>query len=64
MAQRAVTASPDSGGLRFVERGAEVLRYWRGRVDLEVFCYTPEEIAIRRDEIGILSQAFAEGRRI
>ena len=29
--------SPDFSGHRFVDRSAEVLRYWRGRVDLEVF---------------------------
>ncbi len=23
------------------KRNAEVLRHWRGRVDLQVFCYTP-----------------------
>jgi len=56
--------SPDFQGHRFVDRSAEVLRHWRGRVDLEVFCYTPEEIAGRRHEIGIIAQALREGRRI
>lgn len=49
--------SPDFGGLRFVDRSAEVLRHWRGCVDLEVFCYTPAEIAERGHEIGIIAQA-------
>jgi hypothetical protein len=40
---------------------AEVLRHWCGRVDLEVFCYTPEEIHGRRHKIGIFSQAVTEG---
>lgn len=56
--------SPDFGGLRFPNRSAEVLRHWRGRVDLEVFCYTPAEVAARRQEIGIIAQALKEGRRI
>ena len=56
--------SPDFGSLRFVDRSAEVLRHWRGRVDLEVFCYTPADIAERRHEIGIIAQALKEGRRI
>jgi predicted nucleotidyltransferase len=56
--------SPDFSGHRFVDRSAEVLRHWRGRVDLEVFCYTPAEVAERRHEIGIISQALKEGRRI
>lgn len=59
-----IIVSPDFQGHRFVDRSAEVLRHWRGRVDLEVFCYTPEEIASRRHELGIVSQALAEGRRI
>jgi predicted nucleotidyltransferase len=56
--------SPDFQGHRFADRSAEVLAHWRGRVDLEVFCYTPEEIASRRREIGIITQALTEGRRI
>jgi predicted nucleotidyltransferase len=56
--------SPDFANLRFAERSAEILRHWRGRVDLEVFCYTPDEIAGRRHEIGVISQALKEGRRI
>ncbi len=56
--------SPDFGGRRFVDRSAEVLRHWGGCVDLEVFCYTPEEMAGRRHEIGIIAQALKEGRRI
>jgi len=56
--------SPDFVGRRFVDRSAEILRHWRGRVDLEAFCYTPAEIAERRHEIGIIAQALKEGRRI
>ena len=56
--------SPDFASRRFVDRSAEILRHWRGRVDLEVFCYTPAEIEERRHEIGIIGQALKEGRRI
>ena len=56
--------SPDFEGLRFADRSAEILWRWRGRVDLEVFCYTPAEIADRRRDIGIVAQALKEGRRI
>ena len=56
--------SPDFAGRRFVNRSADILRHWGGRVDLEVFCYTPAEIAERRHEIGIIAQALKEGRRI
>lgn len=56
--------SPDFAGRRFVDRSAEILRHWRGGVDLEAFCYTPSEFAERRHEIGIVAQAIKEGRRI
>lgn len=56
--------SPDFQGRRFVDRSAEVLRHWRGRVDLEVFCYTPDEIAEHGQGIGLVAQALKEGRRI
>ncbi len=56
--------SPDFAGSRFVDRSAEILRHWRGRVDLEVFCYTPAEIAERRRDFGIIAQALKEGRRL
>jgi predicted nucleotidyltransferase len=59
-----IIVSPDFQGRRFVDRSAEVLRHWRGRVDLEVFCYTPEEVATRGRDIGIVAHALKEGRRI
>jgi predicted nucleotidyltransferase len=55
--------SPDFQGRRFVVRSAEVLRHWGGGVDLEVFCYIPEGIAERGQEIGLVAQALKEGRR-
>ncbi len=42
----------------------EILRHWRGRVDVGVLCYTPAEIEERRRDIGIIAQALKEGRRI
>jgi len=59
-----IIVSPDFQGHRFVDRSAEVLRHWHGRVDLEVFCYTPAEVATRGREIGIVAHALKEGRRI
>lgn len=40
--------SPDFAGRRFVDRSAEILPRWRGRVDLEALSYTPAGIAARR----------------
>ncbi len=56
--------SPDFHGHRFADRSADVLAHWRGRVDLEVFCYTPEEITERKREIGLVAQALQEGLQI
>jgi len=56
--------SPDFQGHRFADRSVEVLRHWRGRVDLKVFCDTPAEVATRGRDIGIVAQALKEGRRI
>ncbi len=56
--------SPDFQGHRFADRSAEVLARWRGSVDLEAFCYTPDEIAERKREIGLVAQALKEGLQI
>lgn len=56
--------SPDFQGHRFADRNAEVLRHWRGGVDLEVFCYTPDEITEHGRGIGFVAQALKDGRRI
>lgn len=48
--------SPVFGGRRFADRSAEVLRDWRGRVDLKIFCDTPAEAPTRGRDIGIVAQ--------
>lgn len=36
-----VLVSPDFSALPFIDRPAEVLRYWDGKFDLEPLSYTP-----------------------
>ncbi|MBM4248078.1 MAG: nucleotidyltransferase domain-containing protein [Euryarchaeota archaeon] len=56
-----VLVSPDFGALPFIDRPAEILRYWEGDWDLEPLCYTPEEYERLRGMMGILTVAEREG---
>ncbi len=53
--------SPDFSALPFIDRPAEVLRYWDGKYDLEPLCYTPEEYERLRGMMGIVTVADREG---
>lgn len=53
--------SPDFHALAFIDRPAEVLRYWDGKYDLEPLCYTPEEYERLRGMMGIVTVADREG---
>ena len=53
--------SQDFSALPFIDRPAEVLRYWDGKFDLEPLCYTPEEYERLRGMMGIVTVADREG---
>ena len=53
--------SPDFSALPFIDRPAEVLRYWDGKYDPEPLCYTPEEYERLRGMMGIVTVADREG---
>ncbi len=53
--------SPDFASLDFIERPAEILRYWDGPWDLEPLCYTPAEYDRLRKMMGIVTVADREG---
>ena len=53
--------SPDFEGMPFLERIRSVLDDWSSPVDLEVLCYTPDEFARKRKQIGIVRTAVREG---
>ena len=48
----------------FRERMAQAYGYWNKRIDLEQICYTPEEVEVKKKQIGIVQQALKEGIRI
>lgn len=56
-----VLVSPDFSTLPFIDRPAEILRYWDGEWDLEPLCYTPEEYERLRGMMGIVTIADREG---
>lgn len=59
-----VLVSDDFAGTFFTERMAAVLKFWKGDVDLEAFCYTPEEFERKRQQIGIVREAVEHGIRL
>ena len=48
-------------GIKFVERPIIFLDHWRLPVDLEVLCYSKEDIKKRKNEIGIIHEALKTG---
>ena len=56
--------SPDFAGLSFQERIKRALDSWKGPMDLEVLCYTPEELSRKSRQIGIVQTALREGIEI
>ncbi|MFQ5801949.1 MAG: nucleotidyltransferase domain-containing protein [Candidatus Methylomirabilales bacterium] len=56
--------SNDFQGMFFTDRMAEVLRRWKGEVDLQAFCYTVEEFERKRHQLGLVREALAHGIRL
>lgn len=48
-------------GMPFLERASAVLRTLDTPFAVDVLCYTPEELARKRRELGIVSLALEEG---
>lgn len=59
-----ILVSRDFAGVPFRTRCADALEDWRGNVDLEVFCYTPEEFERKCQDPGTVQQAAREGREL
>lgn len=57
-----VLVSPDFQGVFFSQRSALMYDFWtHWPLDIEPFCYTPEEFEIKKNQIGIVSEAVREG---
>lgn len=48
-------------GIHFLERMELVYELWDDKRRLDVVCYTPEELEVKREQIGTARQACDEG---
>ena len=56
-----ILVSPWFGGVPYLKRPVAVLELLDFPGGLELLCYTPEELAEKREEFGIVRVALAEG---
>lgn len=57
-----VLVSPDFRGIFFSQRSALMYDFWtHWPTEIEPLCYTPEEFEIKKNQIGIVSEAIKEG---
>lgn len=59
-----IIISEGFAGMNFLKRMRHVLALWDGDIPLEPLCYTPEEFARKKEEIGIVAVAAREGKEI
>lgn len=59
-----IVVSPDFSGVPFRKRPDSILDAWKLPVDLEVLCYSPEELKRKQREIGIVQEALKQGKTI
>ncbi|MEN4017549.1 MAG: nucleotidyltransferase domain-containing protein [Methanobacterium sp.] len=48
-------------GIHFLERIQQLLEFWDLDQDVDILPYTPEEFEKKKNEIGIVNEAFKEG---
>ena len=56
--------SSDFKGIRFIDRPDAFLQKWKLPVDLEIFCYSPEEFNRKKKQICIVQEALKYGKEI
>ena len=56
-----IVVSPDFADVPFLERSPLVQRCWRGGPHAEIIPYTPEEFAVKSNQICIVQEAVREG---
>jgi hypothetical protein len=59
-----IIVSQDFSKFNFRKRISEVIGDWNEEIDLEVFCYTPEEFEKKKNQISIISEAIKTGKEI
>jgi hypothetical protein len=48
-------------GMSFRERLLEASRDWDGDFRLDVLCYSPEELELKRQQVGVVAEALRHG---
>ena len=57
-----ILVSADFQGIFFTKRCALMYDFWRHwPIEIEPLCYTPEEFELKKNQIGIVSEAVKEG---
>lgn len=56
-----ILVSPDFAPIPFVERPRHLWDLWPLPQDVELLCYTPEELARKARQIGLVRNALREG---
>ncbi len=57
-----ILVSADFRGIFFTKRSALMYDFWKyWPIDIETLCYTPEEFEVKKNQIGIVSEAIKEG---
>ena len=57
-----ILVSKDFKNIFFTKRMSAMYKYWSHYpLEIEPFCYTPEEFNIKKKQIGIVQQAVKEG---
>ena len=59
-----IVVSHDFRKIRFLRRPTRFLNGWKLPVDLEVFCYSPEEFQEKKKKLGVIREAVKYGKKI
>jgi len=59
-----IVVSKKFSGVPFRKRPNKFLDAWKLPVDLEILCYSPEELERKRKEIGLVREALKQGKEI
>lgn len=56
--------SRDFEGVPWYKRAAKLYLFWKEDYPIELLCYTPGEIARKKDKLGIVSEALRTGIKV
>jgi len=56
--------SKDFEGIKFFKRAPPLYLLWKAPYDIDIICLTPDELALKTKEVGIIQQAIKEGKEL